>query len=40
MNQAGIDVASESLDIQRCCGETIAHRTFANTNSGHQQTIK
>lgn len=40
MNQAGIDVASESFDIQRCCGETIAHRTFANTNSGHQQAIQ
>jgi transposase len=37
MNLAGIDVANETFDIQRRCGEAIVHRTFANTKSGHQQ---
>lgn len=40
MNQAGIDVANESFDMQKRCGETIAHRTFSNSKSGHQQAIK
>jgi len=40
MNQAGIDVANESFDMQRRCGESIAHRTFLNTKGGHQQAIK
>ena len=40
MNRAGIDVANESFDIQRRCGEAIAHCTFSNTKGGHQQAIK
>ena len=39
MNLAGIDVANETFDIQRRCGEVIAHCTFPNTKSGHQQAI-
>lgn len=40
MNQAGIDVANESFDMQKRCGEAIAHRIFSNTRRGHQQAIK
>lgn len=39
MNQAGIDVANETFDVQRRCGETVLHRSFANNRSGHQQAI-
>ncbi len=40
MNQAGIDVANETFDIQKRCGETVAHRSFTNTKSGHRQAIE
>lgn len=39
MNQAGIDVANETFDIQKRCAEKIVHRAFNNTKSGHQQAI-
>lgn len=40
MNQAGIDIANETFDVQKRCGERIAHRAFTNSRSGHQQAIK
>ncbi len=40
MNRAGIDVANETFDIQKRSAETITHRTFSNSKSGHQQAIK
>jgi transposase len=39
MNQAGIDVSNETLDVHRCCGAQLAQRRFANTASGHRQAI-
>lgn len=39
MNQAGIDVANESFDIQKRGAEGVTHRIFANTKSGHRQAI-
>jgi transposase len=39
MNLAGIDVANETFDIQKRCGEAITHHTFRNSKSGHQQAI-
>ena len=39
MNLAGIDVANETFDIQKRSGGIVAHRTFTNSESGHQQAI-
>lgn len=39
MNQAGIDVANETFDVQKRCASKLAHRTFSNTKNGHQQAI-
>jgi transposase len=39
MNQAGIDVSNETIDIQRRCGEVLSQREFANSNAGHRQAI-
>jgi transposase len=39
MNQVGIDVSNETLDMQRRCGAQVAHRQFANTGSGHRQAM-
>jgi transposase len=39
MNQVGIDVSNETLDVQRRWGEQLAQRRFANTASGHRQAI-
>lgn len=40
MNRAGIDIANETFDVQKRCGETITHRTFNNTQSGHHKAIE
>ena len=40
MNMAGIDVANETFDVQKRCGETITYRTFSNSPSGHQKVMK
>jgi len=40
MNQAGIDIASETFDVQKRCGESLSHQTFSNTRSGHRKAIE
>jgi transposase len=39
MNQVGIDVSNETLDVQKRCGERLSQRQFANTSNGHRQAI-
>ncbi len=39
MNQVGIDVSNQTLDVQQRCGERRSQRRFANTASGHRQAI-
>jgi transposase len=39
MNLAGIDIANETFDIQKRCGDALTHRTFCSTRSGYQQAI-
>lgn len=39
MNHAGIDVSSETIDIQRRCSGQLSQRAFANTASGHVQAM-
>lgn len=39
MNQVGIDVSNETLDVQKRCGERLSQRRFTNTGSGHRQAI-
>ncbi|HEX9852298.1 MAG TPA: transposase, partial [Woeseiaceae bacterium] len=39
MNQVGIDVSNETLDVHKRCGERQSQRRFANTASGHRQAI-
>lgn len=39
MNQVGIDVSNETLDVHKRCGERRSQRRFANTASGHRQAI-